>query len=100
MTWEIKVESIKPLRGKILIRPIGDVDKIGSIHVPATAKDRPQKGEVIAVGAEVHEVEVGDIVIYHPWADSANFRLTPWGEVLAMVDEKVCEGKLVVPLSQ
>jgi len=43
--------AIKPLGDRILIKPIEKTeDKIGGIIIPDTAKEKPQEGEVIAVG--------------------------------------------------
>jgi co-chaperonin GroES (HSP10) len=93
--------QLKPLRGKIIIRPLGEegVERLRSIYVPPQWRDpKPMRGEVLAVGEGVREVEVGDWVIYHPWADSANFK---WeGELLAVVDESVVVGKLLVPVEE
>ena len=41
----------KPLADKVLIRRIEESDqKVGGIVIPDTAKEKPQQGEVIAVG--------------------------------------------------
>jgi chaperonin GroES len=41
----------KPLADKVLIRRIEEADqKVGGIVIPDTAKEKPQQGEVIAVG--------------------------------------------------
>ena len=41
----------KPLADKVLIRRIEESDqKVGGIIIPDTAKEKPQQGEVIAVG--------------------------------------------------
>jgi len=61
--------SIKPLGKRVLILPQAaeEVTKTG-IYIPDSAKEKPQRGEVIAVGPgtkeEVMEVKVGDVVLY------------------------------------
>lgn len=65
---------IKPLGDRIIVKPTaGEEVTKGGIVLPDTAKERPQEGEVIAVGpgkvlesgAKVPvEVKVGDKVIY------------------------------------
>ena len=66
--------NIKPLGDKVLVKPNTSTEKTaGGIVLPDTAKERPQEGEVIAVGpgrvldngtkAEIN-VKVGDTVIY------------------------------------
>lgn len=43
--------KMKPLADKVLIRRIEESEKqVGSIVIPDTAKEKPQQGEVIAVG--------------------------------------------------
>lgn len=66
--------KIKPLGDKVLVKPNTSTEKTaGGIVLPDTAKERPQEGEVIAVGpGRVLEsgekvkvnVKVGDVVIY------------------------------------
>ena len=44
--------SIKPLQDRVIIRRIEEGEQIrGGILIPDTAKEKPQEGEVIAVGA-------------------------------------------------
>lgn len=43
--------KLKPLADKVLIRRIEELEKsVGGIVIPDTAKEKPQQGEVIAVG--------------------------------------------------
>lgn len=43
--------SIRPLRDRIIVRRIEESDQVrGGIYIPDTAKEKPQEGEVIAVG--------------------------------------------------
>ena len=66
--------KLKPLADRVLVKPIEreEVTK-GGIVLPDTAKEKPQEGEVLAVGAGrlsedgkriPLDVKVGDIVIY------------------------------------
>jgi len=42
---------IRPLKDRIVVRPVEEETRTaGGIYLPDTAKERPQKGEVIAVG--------------------------------------------------
>jgi chaperonin GroES len=66
--------AIKPLYDRILVKRIEEEEqKIGGIIIPDTAKEKPQEGEVIAVGAgrvldngerQVPDVEVGDKILF------------------------------------
>ncbi len=70
--------KIKPLGDRVVIKPLPkeEVSK-GGIVLPDTAKEKPQEGEIIAVGPGklsedgkriVMEVKVGDKVIYSKYA--------------------------------
>jgi chaperonin GroES len=61
--------QIKPLADRVLIEPVAAETKTASgIYIPDTAKEKPQKGTVVAVGkgTKDHEmtVKVGDTVLY------------------------------------
>jgi chaperonin GroES len=61
--------NIKPLADRVLVAPAEAEQKTASgIIIPDTAKEKPQKGKVIAVGAgkkdEPMTVKVGDTVLY------------------------------------
>jgi chaperonin GroES len=59
----------KVLAGKILVKPSPAEEKTASgIIIPDSAKEKPQKGEVVLVGSpkkdEPMEIKVGDTVYY------------------------------------
>ena len=61
--------SIKPLADRVLVEPAVAESKTASgIFIPDTAKEKPQKGVIIAVGAgkkdEPNTVKIGDTVLY------------------------------------
>ena len=65
--------NIKPLADRVLILPAPAEEKtIGGIIIPDTAKEKPLKGEVIAVGNGTKDEEmvlkVGDTVLYGTYA--------------------------------
>ena len=70
--------NVKPLGDRILVKPLAAEEKTASgIVLPDTAKEKPQQGEVLAVGSgkllengqKVDlEVKVGDKVIYSKYA--------------------------------
>jgi chaperonin GroES len=44
--------NVKPLRDRVLIKRIEELEqKVGGIIVPDTAKEKPQKAEVVAIGS-------------------------------------------------
>ena len=66
--------AIRPLSDRIVIKVIDDTEQTsGGIFIPDSAKEKPQKGEVVAVGPgktlddgkkEEMEVKVGDVVLF------------------------------------
>lgn len=71
---------MRPLADRVVLKPIQVEEKTkGGIVLPDTAKDKPQEGEVIAVGPGrvldngtklAPEVKVGDRVIYSKYSGS------------------------------
>ena len=53
--------TVKPLGDRILVKRLEDEDKVGSIIVPDTAKEKSQKAEVIAAG-EGKKTDEGKLV--------------------------------------
>lgn len=65
--------NIKPLADRVLVEPVAAEQKTASgIIIPDTAKEKPQRGKVIAAGAgkpdEPMTVKVGDTVLYGKYA--------------------------------
>jgi len=61
--------KIKPLADRVLVKPLEAETKTASgIIIPDTAKEKPQKGIVVATGSGTKEnpvtVKVGDSVLY------------------------------------
>lgn len=65
--------SIQPLADRVVVKPAAaETTTKGGIIIPDTAKEKPQKGEVVAVGGgkkdEPLTVKVGDTVLYGKYA--------------------------------
>ena len=94
--------AIKPLGDKIVIKVIEDTEQTsGGIFIPDNAKEKPQKGEVIAVGPgktldsgekEPIGVKVGDIVLYAKYSgtdvkiDKESFKILSIKDALAVIE--------------
>ncbi|MFZ1751324.1 MAG: co-chaperone GroES [Saprospiraceae bacterium] len=64
---------MKPINDRVVVKPAPAEEKTsGGIIIPDTAKEKPQRGEVVAVGPgkEDHKMTVkkGDIVLYGKYA--------------------------------
>ncbi|MCU0448792.1 MAG: co-chaperone GroES [Bernardetiaceae bacterium] len=65
--------KIKPLADRVLVEPAPAEEKTAAgIIIPDTAKEKPQRGSVVAVGSgkkdEPLTVKVGDAVLYGKYA--------------------------------
>ena len=69
--------AIKPIGDRVLVEPLEEeVSKVGSLYVPDTAKEKPQRGKVVAVGEGRLDgkdlipmrVKVGDKVLFGKYA--------------------------------
>lgn len=64
---------MKPINDRVVVKPASAEEKtVGGIIIPDTAKEKPQKGEIIAVGpgkdGNKMTVKKGDIVLYGKYA--------------------------------
>jgi chaperonin GroES len=71
--------ALRPLHDRVLVRRIEEDEKVGSIIIPDTAKEKPQEGEVIAVGPGARgddgklvppDVKKGDKILFGKWSGS------------------------------
>jgi chaperonin GroES len=70
--------KFRPLHDRVLIKVLESEEKTaGGIIIPDTAKEKPQEGEVVAVGPGAKnedgnispmDVKVGDIVLFGKWS--------------------------------
>lgn len=65
--------NIKPLADRVVIQPVAAEEvTISGIIIPDSAKEKPLKGTVVAVGPgtkdEAMELKVGDVVLYGKYA--------------------------------
>lgn len=61
--------KLKPINDRIVVKPSPAEEKTkGGLIIPDTAKEKPQRGEVVAVGpgkdGNLMTVQTGDIVLY------------------------------------
>lgn len=64
--------NIKPLADRVLVLPAPAEEKVGGIIIPDTAKEKPQRGRVIAIGQgtkdEAIVLKENDTVLYGKYA--------------------------------
>lgn len=92
---------LKPLGDRVVVK-VTEAEEVtkGGIVLPGTAKEKPQQGEVLAVGSGEYidgkkvelEVKVGDKVIFSKYAgtevklDGEEYLLLKQNDILAIVE--------------
>jgi chaperonin GroES len=88
--------NIKPLADRVLIEPKEAEEKTASgLYIPTTAKEKPQRGTVVAAGPgkkdEPMEVKVGDEVLYGKYSgteisvEGKDYLIMRLSDILAVV---------------
>ena len=92
--------KVQPLADRVAIRPLEETETMrGGLYIPDTAKEKPQQGEIIAVGpGRVEkgekvpmELKVGDRVLYGKYSgtevkiDDEDILIVKESDVLAKI---------------
>ena len=87
--------NIKPLADRVLVLPAPAEEKVGGIIIPDTAKEKPQRGRVIAIGQgtkdEAMVLKENDTVLYGKYAgteleyEGEKYLIMRQSEVLAVL---------------
>lgn len=87
--------GVRPLHDRILVRRVAEETKTaGGIYIPDTAKEKPQKGEIVATGKGrvtedgkvlPLEVKVGDKILFNKFNHGVELKLN--GEEFLMIQE-------------
>ena len=83
---------LKPLADKLIVKRLEAEEKTASgIVLPDSAKEKPEQGEVIAVGKDVKEVKKGEKVIFGKYSptevkvDGVEYLVIKEEDVLAII---------------
>jgi len=95
--------QFRPLHDRVVVRRIEQEEKTkGGIIIPDTAKEKPQEGEVLAVGpgtrddqGRVHalDVKVGDRVLFGKWSgteiklDGVEFLVMKESDIVGVINK-------------
>ncbi|WP_159719094.1 co-chaperone GroES [Geminicoccus flavidas] len=95
--------QFRPLHDRVVVRRIeGEEKSKGGIIIPDTAKERPQQGEVVAVGPGARDesgkvnaldVKVGDKVLFGKWSgtevkiDGDDLLIMKESDILGILDD-------------
>jgi chaperonin GroES len=99
----------RPLHDRVLIRRVEQDEKTaGGIIIPDTAKEKPQEGEVVSVGAGVRgddgkihalDVKAGDRILFGKWSgtevkvDGEELIIMKESDILGIIEGKKSAGK-------
>ncbi len=93
--------KIHPLADQVVLRPIEETEQVwGGLHIPDTAMDKPQQGEVVATGPGriekgervPMELKVGQRVLYGRYSgmevtfDDDHYLIIRESDVLAVIE--------------
>jgi chaperonin GroES len=99
--------TFRPLHDRILVRRVESEEKTkGGIIIPDTAKEKPQEGEVIAVGPGARneagqiqplDVKAGDRILFGKWSgteikiDNEDLLIMKESDVLGIIDVQAAD---------
>ncbi|MDA8079960.1 MAG: co-chaperone GroES [Nitrospiraceae bacterium] len=85
--------KFKPLKDRVFVKYTEEGEKTaGGLYIPDTAKEKPQKGVVEAVGSEVKEVKVGNTILFDKYSgskvtiDSNEYLIVKEEDILGIVE--------------
>lgn len=101
--------KFRPLHDRIVVRRVSSEEKTkGGIIIPDTAKEKPQEGEVIAVGPGARneqgqivalDVNVGDRILFGKWSgteikiDGEELLIMKEADVMGVIEAQAAEKK-------
>ena len=99
--------KFRPLHDRVVIRRAeGDIKSKGGIIIPDTAKEKPQEGEVIAVGPGSRDengklmpldVKAGDLILFGKWSgtevkiDGEDLLIMKEADIMGIVEKSTAE---------
>ena len=93
--------AFRPLHDRVLVRRIEEDEKVGSIIIPDSAKEKPSQGEVLACGNGARgddnqiiplDVKAGDKILFGKWSgtevkiDGEDLLIMKESDILGIVD--------------
>ena len=101
--------KFRPLHDRVVVKRLeDDVKTAGGIIIPDTAKEKPQRGEVIAVGPGARDesgkvntldVKVGDRVLFGKWSgtevkiEGVDYLIMKESDVMGVIEQTVARKK-------
>jgi chaperonin GroES len=96
--------AFRPLHDRVVVRRLESEEKTkGGIIIPDTAKEKPQEGEIVAVGSGARDesgklvpldVKVGDRVLFGKWSgtevkiDGQDLLIMKESDIMGVIEDK------------
>ena len=96
--------NFRPLHDRVVVRRVESEEKTkGGIIIPDTAKEKPQEGEIVAVGSGARDesgkvvaldVKAGDRVLFGKWSgtevkiDGAEYLIMKESDIMGVIEGK------------
>ena len=63
--------KFRPFKDRVFVSYTAELEKTaGGLYIPDTAKEKPQSGQVEAIGSEVKSLKVGDKILFDRYSGS------------------------------
>ena len=101
--------KFRPLHDRVVVRRIeSDAKTAGGIIIPDTAKEKPQEGEIIAVGPGARDetgklipldVKPGDLILFGKWSgtevkiDGVEYLIMKESDIMGVIEQTVARTK-------
>jgi chaperonin GroES len=108
--WRLQNMKIRPLYDRVVIKRIEDkeITTQGGLHIPDSAKEKPQEGEVVAIGKGKRledgkvvalDVQVGDRILFAKYSgndiklEGEEYMIMREDEILGILDKQPVAAK-------
>ena len=85
--------KFRPLKDRVFVSYSEEGEKTaGGIYIPDSAKEKPQKGKVEAIGSEVKDVKVGNTILFDKYSgskvnmDGTDYLIVKEEDILGIID--------------
>ena len=101
--------SFRPLHDRVLVKRVKEEEKTkGGIIIPETAQEKPQEGEVVAIGPGARDedgerialdVKVGDRILFGKWSgtevkiDGEELLIMKESDIMGVIEDKKAKKK-------
>jgi chaperonin GroES len=103
------VANFRPLHDRVVVKRVKEEEKTkGGIIIPETAQEKPQEGEIVAVGPGARDedgeridmdVEVGDRILFGKWSgtevkiDGEDLLIMKESDIMGVIEQKKVKKK-------